>query len=589
MLTRPFKSPSAASFLDNIRLARLKALVRRGEVALVILAALVGVAAGALVALVGGAARLLHWLIFGAGSLSASGLSGPVVVLGPVAGGVLLGLFSYGLSRRKRRKAAVDPIEANALHGGRMPLGESVNIVIQNLLSNGFGASVGLEAAYTQIAAGVASKLGMWLQLRRGDLRTLVGCGAAGAISAAFDAPLTGAFYAVELIIGAYSPALLAPVMVSALAAKLVVERLVGHGLVVGIGAFGQVVPADYAPAIVLGLVCALAGILLMQAVALVEALVRRLPVPACFRPALGGLAVGGLALISPQVLSAGHGALHINLHADASAAALAGLVGLKIAASALSIGAGFRGGLFFASLFIGALLGQVFAALVTTVYPTALTPAVYAMVGMSALGAAVVGAPLAMTFLALEMTGDFPITVLVLAAVITTSLVVRLTFGYSFATWRFHLRGETIRSAHDVGWIRDLTVGRMMRPDLHTAPLTMTVGAFRHQFPLGSTQRVVVVDDAGRYAGLALVPEVHAAAEEPGLAPLLHCRDEVLVPEMNVREAAAAFERAHAEALVVVADRSDNRPVGLLSEAHALRRYSETMDLRQKELAGES
>ena len=113
----------------------------------------------------------------------------------------------------------VDPIEANALHGGRLSLNDSLIIAAQNLISNGFGASVGLEAGYTQLASGLASKIGLSLQLRRSDLRILVGCGAAGAIAAAFNAPLTGSFYAFELIIGSYTILSLAPVVVSALAA----------------------------------------------------------------------------------------------------------------------------------------------------------------------------------------------------------------------------------------------------------------------------------------------------------------------------------------------------------------------------------
>ena len=109
--------------------------------------------------------------------------------------------------RRWRPREVVDAIEANALLGGRMSVGDSLGLVAATLLSGGFGASVGLEAAYTQLGAALASRLGRWVELRRDDVRTLVGCGAAGAIAAAFNAPLTGAFYAFELIIGSLHPA----------------------------------------------------------------------------------------------------------------------------------------------------------------------------------------------------------------------------------------------------------------------------------------------------------------------------------------------------------------------------------------------
>jgi CIC family chloride channel protein len=221
------------------------------------------------------------------------------------------------------------------------------------------------------------------------------------------------------------------------------------------------------------------------------------------------------------------------------------------------------------------------------------LTPVIYAVVGMSALSVAVIGGPLTMTFLALELTGDFPITALALAAVITSSVVVRTTFGYSFATWRFHLRGEGIRSAHDVGWIRNLTVGRLMRPDVRTASVTMPLDEFRKEFRLGATQRVVLIDEAGKYAGLILLPDIYAAPRDDVDAPqslmaFARYQTDVLLPTMNAKQAAAIFDRTEAEALVVVSNQSERKVVGQLSESHLLRRYSEELDRRRREVSGE-
>ena len=127
---------------------------------------------------------------------------------------------------RAHLKRPVDPIEANALHGGRMSIRDSLIVALQTIVSNGFGASVGLEAGYTQMVAGIASRLGINFRLRRADLRMLVGCGAAGAIAAAFGAPLTGAFYGFELIIGTYTAATLAPVLTASIVGVLVVARV---------------------------------------------------------------------------------------------------------------------------------------------------------------------------------------------------------------------------------------------------------------------------------------------------------------------------------------------------------------------------
>jgi CIC family chloride channel protein len=255
-----------------------------------------------------------------------------------------------------------------------------------------------------------------------------------------------------------------------------------------------------------------------------------------------------------------------------------------------VSLGSGFRGGLFFATLFLGALGGHLFAAGADIVWPGLnLNPNVYAIVGMSALSASVIGGPLTMSFIALESTGNLWLTTAVLVAVILSTQITRELFGYSFATWRLHLRGETIRSAADVGWLRDLTVSRLMRPDVTTVNADMKIDEFREKFPLGSKTQVVAVDAGGRYVGLALVPEAHAAEIElaGGLAGILHHKDIVLHPVMNIQEAIALFDAAEAESLVVVESGNQWRPVGILTEAHAMRRYAEESELRRREAIG--
>ena len=596
--------------------ARLRALVRGGEFGLVGLAGLVGCGAGVAVAAMSVAAQSLREFLYrlppGSRLSAASGIDPVLVVTGPAIGGALLGLLLFALSRwRERpRRTMIDPIEANALHGGRMSVRDSGLLAVQNVVSNGSGASVGLEAGFTQLCAGLASRLGIAFELRRSDLRTLVGCGSAAAIAAAFGAPLTGAFYAFELIIGTYSIAILTPVVVAALCGSLVAKALVGQpALVAGAQpetfASGAITAIDTLPSLLLGLICAALGVAIMRGVTVVEAGIRASRVPAVIAPMLGGFCVGGIALVvSPQVLSGGHGALHVLFDADGPAVgalALAILFVAKAAASAISIGCGFRGGLFFASLYLGGLAGKCFATLMPEVLPGlvafGLTPLAYGVVGMSALAVAIVGGPLTMTFLALEFTGSFPITGLVLVAVIASSLTVRKTFGYSFATWRFHLRGESIRSAHDVGWIRSLTVAALMRRDATTEDLAMSLPDFLVRHPLGSSSRVIVVDGADRYAGIVLVPEAHEAARQaaagaddlPRLTDLVRYPDVFLLPEMNAKAAAAAFDRSESEALAVVESRDTRRVIGLLTESHTLKRYSEELDRQRRAMVGEA
>ena len=189
-------------------------------------------------------------------------------------------------------------------------------------------------------------------------------------------------------------------------------------------------------------------------------------------------------------------------------AAAIALLFVLKSLASIVSLGSGFRGGCSSPRCCSARSAGGCSPTRSTSLWPSlALDPHVYAIIGMGALSVSVIGGPLTMTFIALETTGDFWLTTAVLIAIIVSAQVTRETFGYSFATWRFHLRGETIRSAADVGWIRELTVRRMMRPDVRTVPAHTTISRFRMVFPLGSTAQVVAVDEDKNYAGIVWSP----------------------------------------------------------------------------------
>jgi CIC family chloride channel protein len=572
---------------------RLRAIVRARESSLILLAAAVGALAGLVVAAMSLGVDLLHSLFFDlpyGQRLSALARLDPVLALVvPTLGGVMLGV-AYTFISAWRPVREVDPIEANALHGGRMSFNGSMIVALETVWSTGVGASVGMEAGYTQLAGGIASRVGRAFRLRRADLRMLVGCGAAGGIAGAFGAPLAGAFYGFELVIGNYSVTSLAPVGLSSLIGYLVAGSLASARLGIIAPQAAAVTNQDLFFAVLLGLVMALFGIALMRGVYLFEALLNRLRLAVPLKLAVGGVIVGLFATVTPQVMSSGHGALRLSGLLDLPLRGIATILVLKALASIVSLGSGFRGGLFFSSLLMGALGGQLFASAINTVdLALHLDSDAYAVIGMSALSAAVIGGPLTMIFVALESTGNLWLTAAVLIAVIISAQVTRELFGYSFATWRFHLRGETIRSAADIGWLRDLTVGRMMRRDVKTISSEMTVPAFREAFPPGSTGQVVAVDNKGRYAGLVMVAEAHAAelAESAFIFEILRHADDMLLPSMTVQEAISAFDRTESEVLAVVDAPSSRRVLGTLSEAHALRRYLSELELQRREYVG--
>jgi len=589
----PIRNPLPASARGL--LAQVRSLVRSSEILLVLFSGLVGSMAGVFVTLMSDMSQAAHVLLFHIAldeRLSATArVHLPTALLAPVGGGLLLGATEMW-RRWRGGRTPVDPVEANALRGGRMSFRDSILVSLQTVISNGCGASVGLEAGYTQIGAGLASRIGIILNLRRSDLRIIVGAGAAGAIAAAFAAPLTGAFYAFELIVGVYSVANVASVMAAALAAVLTTQALSGAPYSLHAPPIAPLHNIHYLAIVLLGLIASGIGVLVMRMVAYVERAFEWTRAPQALRPAMGGLIIGALALITPQVLGAGHGAMKLDWPLNLSMQTLALLIVLKLSASMISLGSGFRGGLFFASLFVGSLLGKLYGTALQHLMPHfGLDITACTLAGMGTMAVAIVGGPLTMSFLVLETTGDFTLTGAVLAACVATSLSVRETFGYSFSTWRLHLRGETIRSAADVGWVRSLTVGRLMRKDVATIPDNASIAEFRRRYPLGSRNFVIVLDSQDHYAGLLATAEAFAAELDDKLArpisDLAKLKDTALLPEMNVKQAMDTFGLAEAETLAVVDGAETKQVVGLLKEAYATRRYAEALNNANRDVVG--
>ena len=241
-----------------------------------------------------------------------------------------------------------------------------------------------------------------------------------------------------------------------------------------------------------------------------------------------------------------------------------------------MSLGFGFRGGLFFASLFLGSLVGRAYGlGLEASGAPILIDPSVAGLAGMSALAAAIIGAPMTMSFLVLETTRDFGLTAACLGASVIATTIVRERFGYSFSTWRLHLRGETIRSAHDVGWLRQLTAGKLMRQNVPTTRIDATLAEFKNRFPLGSVKIVIALDETDRYAGLVRVALAHAVADPTGktVRDMISKPHETLAPDLNIKEIMAAFDRTEADELAVITPDGAVLGNGLGRLRHAPRR----------------
>jgi CIC family chloride channel protein len=576
----------------------LNSRLRDSEVALLVVAVAIGAVVSALTCLTAEALELFRTLLFGPlpeGHLSSAMIADPLRVLAvPILGSLLYGFVAWG-ERRLRGRDVVDPIEANALYGGKMSLRDSIAIAVMTLFSAGIGASVGMEAAYTQLGSGVASQAGRGLRFRRKDLRTLVGCGAAAAIAAAFNAPLAGSFYAFELVIGSYSLTTLAPIGMAAVTAALVGRTFFGLEPLIGVP--DQMPPGnvDFLYFAVIGIAAAVVGVVAMWSVTAIEKVLQRFNLPRGIRPFIGGLALAAIAYLYPQVLGSGHGAIQLTVGGLMPSALIGALLIAKTAASAISVGSGLRGGLFSSSLFIGALLGALIGQGAEWIAPKLSSEMVtFTLVGMGAVGAAIVGAPVTMILLVLELTSSYSITIGVIVAVLLASFGVRQWFGYSFSTWRFHQRGLRLQGAHDVGWIQDLTAETLMQKDMVFVRTSDSLEATKAAHPAGETGQLFVLDDNGGYWGVIDVPALHlmkppTEGSAHRVGDLIPLKQPVLARKTPIRAVLQLFADSELEVLAVVDSTVTRYVLGYCTEAYVLRRYNQELERRRSEELGHS
>ncbi len=581
------------------RLAKMRfsyrTILRESRFVLILAAAVAGLLGGVVSATMGFVTQWLHEILLSTpasqrlSAMNAVDLERLFISL--VGGGLVLGLSTIAWRHWRQNTDIVDPVEANALHGGRMSLRDSLLVMVQSVLSDGFGASVGLEGGLTQGGGALGSKIGIRLERRRNDIRMLVAAGTAGAIACAFNSSLAGAAYGFELILGAYTVATLAPIAIAAMCGLFVAVLLGEHGYHVPNLPIPALQPTSVALIIVLGILSALLGVVLMRGVTLVESRFRTSAIPLWVRPVIGGLIVACLALLTPHVLGSGHGAMEVIMNTPPAVMPLLFLLALKIIACAISLGSGFRGGLFSASLFLGALAGAAFAktgAIASIIAKPELW--LYTLVGMASFAASVVGAPLTMVALALSISNDLRAFVPVMLGVVAAMLTVRRIFGYSFATWRFHLRGEAILGGQDIGWLYKTTARQLMRRGPPVTRGDISLQEFSERFPLASSRYVIGVDGEGAFAGLIDVAQAHASAREASTAQepvstIFANSSAYVVANEALSRVMPKFEQLPTEILVVTDSEEHRAVLGILTEEYALKMYQQQLEARQKEI----
>ncbi len=359
----------------------------------------------------------------------------------PVIGGLLYGPLISRFAREARGHGVPEVMIAVAENGGRIRPQVTVVKALASALCIGTGGSVGREGPIVQIGAALASSLGQWVRMPENRLRVLVACGAAGGISATFNAPITGVFFGVELILRQLSVEAIFTIMLSAMLADVISRVFFGSapfltGIPPGI-ALNHI--ANYLLVALLAAIAGLIGIGFKNVLYQTEDVCDRVwrGRPEWARPAVGGIVLGLLLLAVPQLYGVGYPVMYAAFAGHYALWFLLILAAGKILACSVTIGIGGSGGVFAPSLFVGATSGMAFGMVANhLIGPAVGDPALYAIVGMGAVFASAARAPLTALASTVEMTGDFTLTLPVMLAVAIGTTVSRaLSYGTIYTT----------------------------------------------------------------------------------------------------------------------------------------------------------
>lgn len=389
-----------------------------------------------------------------------------VVVVAPTIGGLIVGLILMVWGETERPGGVADVIEERAQSSERLSFKRASISTLITLITLGSGGSGGREGPVVYYAAAVAKSLFRFFELPPSARRTILACGVGAAISASFNAPIAGVLFAHEVILGHFSITAFVPLVIAAAIASVIASFWFGDVPLFLLPEFHITSFFELPAFALLGLTCAIVAILFQASLIGSDWLNRRINMPTLIRPIVGGFLVGLIALVFPEILGVGYEATSNVLANKYGILLLLGLIIAKTAATAITLGARMGGGVFSPSLYLGAMTGGAFGIIAAQFFPElASTPALYAIIGMGAVAAAVLGAPVSTTVMIFELTGSFSFSIAVLLAVSIATGLSQIAMGHSFFFWQLYSRGIMLEAGPHEHLAKQVFVRELLIP----------------------------------------------------------------------------------------------------------------------------
>jgi CIC family chloride channel protein len=516
-----------------------------------------------------------------AGSLSGS-LGAASIIVPLVVGGAVVAALVSRFAPEAEGHGVPEVMAAVALFGGIIRPRVIVIKTLASAISIGVGGSCGREGPIVQIGSAIGSLVGQWFGAPAAILRTLVACGAAAGISATFNAPIGGVFFASEIILGEFAPRSFAAIVVSSVVAAVIGRTYLGNRPSFDAGAFTLVSPRELWLYAALGILCSLWAAFFVRGLYWVEDRFGSLRIHPIAKASIGFGIVGVIGTAFPQVLGVGYDRMQQVFDEHVPATHALALAVLKPVATWITIGSGGSGGIFSPTLFSGAMLGDAFGRVVHDVFPFWTgPPAAYGLVAMAAVFAAAAEAPITSIVIVFEMSNDYTIILPLMICTVVASLLGRRLIGGTVYELKLVRRGIDWARARHPGDLRLVRVSSVIRRPAVVADINDRIEQVAQSLQ-GSHESVVPVVERGQLTGMASAADIAiAVATGKGLAPISEIASsagETLPPDATLEQAAALL--AEAETVLVPVIDGDGQLLGDITRRDVLNAYRSSIDL---------
>ncbi|WP_189369820.1 chloride channel protein [Tateyamaria omphalii] len=392
------------------------------------------------------------------------------ILIIPIVGGLITGLILHNFTKDAVARSVADVIEGAALRDGRVSTRAGVASAFASFITLSTGGSTGREGPVVHIAAVISTKVCRWIKADGVTGRDLLGCAVAAAVSASFNAPIAGALFALEVVLRHFAVHAFAPIVIASVAGTVINRLEFGDVTEFMLPDTNELVFYQELPAfLLLGLTCGLVSVVLMRSIFWTDDVASRFQhrtgMPRWLRPAVAGALLGGMAIFYPHIIGVGYETTSLALTGKLALNEVMVFIVLKTAAVAVTMAGRMGGGVFSPSLMIGALTGLSFGLVATGVFPDVSgSVTLYALAGMGAVAAAVLGAPISTTLIVFELTGDWQTGLAVMVAVsMSTALSSRLV-DRSFFLTQLERRGVHLAAGPQAYLLAMFRVGSVMR-----------------------------------------------------------------------------------------------------------------------------